>query len=458
MELITTENDKLESSIIGSIVQDWNTYDLAFINLIPEDFESNDNKILFNSFLRLYTNGNRIDLVTVREDLIVNNEIDSFNQLLYAINTVGSTANFEFHVNILKNKAAKKRLAAIGWDITKDNSTDDKDIHTNINNALQSIYDVQNRIVQKKTETFKDKYLKTVDEALNNEGKDSLGFMTGFYKFDKMTLGFKGPDLNIIAAGPGEGKSTFALNIAKNISLNYGDVLYFSLEMSEQQLIWKLLSDEMNKSINDIRLGKFESNEALSSRLTNARLHIYDKGGLTIDDLVGIVKMEHKAKEIKIVIIDYIQLVRLGLYYRKVSNKNDEVTIISNKLKQLCLELNLPVVMLSQLNRDKHRKAYSLADLRDSGALEQDADNVFFIFRPEIHKMGVYELGTNEIQVNEQTTIINIAKQRLGVTGEFEMVFNGMCSRFEDTDENKANNGGYNVVINRSDLNDDLPF
>jgi replicative DNA helicase len=371
---------------------------------------------------------------------------------------VGSTANFEFHVNILKNKAAKKRLAAIGWDITKDNSTDDKDIHTNINNALQSIYDVQNRIVQKKTETFKDKYLKTVDEALNNEGKDSLGFMTGFYKFDKMTLGFKGPDLNIIAAGPGEGKSTFALNIAKNISLNYGDVLYFSLEMSEQQLIWKLLSDEMNKSINDIRLGKFESNEALSSRLTNARLHIYDKGGLTIDDLVGIVKMEHKAKEIKIVIIDYIQLVRLGLYYRKVSNKNDEVTIISNKLKQLCLELNLPIVMLSQLNRDKHRKAYSLADLRDSGALEQDADNVFFIFRPEIHKMGVYELGTNEIQVNEQTTIINIAKQRLGVTGEFEMVFNGMCSRFEDTDENKANNGGYNVVINRSDLNDDLPF
>jgi len=280
--------------------------------------------------------------------------------------------------------------------------------------------------------------------------------LTCYNKLNKLTLGYSGPDYTIIAAGPGEGKSTFALNQAVSIALKQNDVLYFSLEMSEEQLIWKMLSSEFNMSVSDVRLGRFDADEAQRAKIATAKLHIYDKGGLTIDDFVGIVKMEHKAKDIKIVFIDYIQLMRVGSYSRKVTNKNDEVTIISNKIKQLAMELNIPIVVLSQLNRDKHRKQYGLSDLRDSGSLEQDADNAWFIFRPTIHNLDKYEIGSNTIHVNDETTIVTISKQRLGVTGEFEMIFKGEYSRFEDIEENKAKE--YNYMSSMKPNKDDVPF
>ena len=168
--------------------------------------------------------------------------------------------------------------------------------------------------------------------------------------------------------------------------------------------------------------------------------------------------MEKSKKDIKIVFIDYLQLIRLGNFYRKVANRNDEVTIISNKLKQLAMDLNLPIVALSQLNRDKTRKTYTKADLRDSGALEQDADNIIFIFRPFEHDMDSYQLGKDSIFCDEQTAIIKIDKGRLMRTGEFQMIFKGEYSRFEDLGQIQNNSDNYNTIININRNNEPTPF
>jgi replicative DNA helicase len=338
---------------------------------------------------------------------------------------------------ILKGISTKRHLTQFGFNITSFASRDDTNTLDIVNNALEGLKTIQNRIVSVKPKTFQEKYIEVVDKSLNRNGEDSLGLLTCFNRLNQLTLGYTAPDYIIIAAGPGEGKSTFALNQAVSIASRGQGVLYFSMEMSEEQLIWKMLSAELNKTVSEIRLGKFEAKDAIMSQIANSNIMIYDKGGLTIEDFCGIVKMEKKSKDIKIVFIDYVQLMRVGKYSRKVGTKNDELTIISNQIKQLSMELQIPIVVLSQLNRDKNRKEYNIHDLRDSASLGQDADSVIFIFRPEIHGMNKYEIGNKEIFVNENTAIISIEKQRLGVTGQFEMVFNGMYSRFEDTEEFK---------------------
>lgn len=448
--------NEIENIVIGSILMDRNTIDIAFTNLIPDDFAYHENNILFNSFLRLYSDSKPIDIVTTIEDLKINKEPDCLTHIFHCTNIVGSTANFEYHVTILKNRAIKRNLGLLGQKLISDSTKDNLQGVDIVLEISQIASDLLNRIQFKKILSFKEMVIQTIDESLMHDEKTTIGIKTGFSKMDSILGGLCAPDLILIAAGPGEGKSTFALNIAKNMSLNGNDVLYFSFEMKEKQLIWKLLSDELNTSVMDVRLGRFNSSHGLKTALTRAKMNIYDKGGISIDEICSIIKTEKKQKDIKIVFIDYLQLINLGSYHRKISNRNDEVTIISNKLKQLALTLDIPIVALSQLNRDKTRKRYMMSDLRDSGSLEQDADTIIFIFRPTEHNMDSYALGDQVIQCDEKSAIINIDKCRLGQTGEFEMVFNGYCSRFEDA----GNVPEYSNIIEmpKANLNEEMPF
>lgn len=431
---------EIENVVIGSILMDKHTVGIAFTNLVPEDFAKPENNILFNAFLRLYSDGKPIDMVTTIEDIKINKEPDCVAHIFHCTNIVSSTANFEYHVNILKNRSIKRNLGLLGQKIMIDSSKENLQGIDMVLEISQIASDLLNRIHTKKVLTFKEIVIATIDESLRQDEKTTLGIKTGFQKLDQIMGGFSEPDFILIAAGPGEGKSTFALNIAKNMSLNGNDVLFFSLEMKEKQLIWKLLSDELNTSVMDVRLGRFNASHGLKTELTRAKLNIYDKGGISIDEICSIIKTEKKQKDIKIVFIDYLQLISLGTYHRKITNRNDEVTIISNKLKQLALSLNIPIVALSQLNRDKTRKRYMMSDLRDSGSLEQDADAIIFIFRPSEHNMDTYNLDGQIISCNDQTAFINIDKCRLGQVGEFEMFFNGFCSRFENAKEIQESN------------------
>lgn len=455
-DYIAESNTELENVIIGTILMDRNCLDLVFTNLIPEDF-TGKNSLIYNSCLRLFTAGRSIDMITILEDMKQNNESHEIKHILYCTNLVASSANIESHIHYLKNQSLKKQLSLVAAKTLQNSIRYDLTAFDILSDISTSIEQIKSRTTLKKPQTFKEVVISTIDEALNNQGSDTLGLKTGFEKFDNILSGFCAPDFTIIAAGPGEGKSTFALNISKHVAMNEADVLFFSLEMSEKQLIWKLLSDELDLPVNHVRRGIFDPGHAMKTQLTKARLHIYDRGGITIDDLCGIVKMELKTKEIKIVFIDYLQLVRVGNFGRKLSNRNDEVTVISNKLKQLAMETSLPIVALSQLNRDKTRKRYGKHDLRDSGALEQDADNIIFIFRPFEHDMTEYALGNELINCDETTAIINIDKCRLGQTGEFQMIFNGACSRFEDLNFVKSKQSS-NFIMPKADLIDDLPF
>jgi replicative DNA helicase len=447
---------QLEMTIIGSLLVDKNSIDIVLGNLQTDDFNDEKCKLVYNSVLRLFTTAKGIDMLTVFNDMKQNKEPEILNFLMECTNIVGSTANIESHIYFIKNNSAKRKLLELGYKIISESINESKSTLDKILNALTDLTDIQNRITPKKTKDFKEVLIETIEESLN-VNKSFLGIKTGFNKFDSVSGGYCSPDFTIIAAGPGEGKSTLALNQAKNISLSGKRVLYFSLEMKEKQMIWKLLSDELNISVLDVRMGHYAKDHAIKTELTKANLAIYDKGGLTIDDLISIVKMEKKSNGVEVVFIDYLQLLRLGSYYRKVSNKNDEVTIISNKLKQLCMDVDLPIIALSQLNRDKTRKRYALSDLRDSGSLEQDADNVIFIFRPFEHQLTEYTIGKNLIQCDESTAILNIEKCRLGQTGEFEMVFNGQCSRFEDLGQNNPLNYESSIKVNRNS-NETIPF
>lgn len=455
IELYQDKNRELEMVIIGSLIIDKNCIDIILGNLITDDFYNEDLKLIYNSALRLYTSAKAIDIITVSQDMKENNEHNPVQLLMTCSNMVASTANIESHIYYLKNVAAKRNLLKLGYDIIQQAQIENIVPSDQVLEILTQTTNIQNRIVPKKSKSFKDSVLETIDENLNTK-KSFLGIKSGFTKLDNISGGYCAPDFTIIAAGPGEGKSTFALNQAKNIALSGKRVLYFSLEMKEKQLIWKLLSDELSISVLDVRMGYYAKDHAIKTDLVKANLAIYDKGGLTIDDLISIVKMEKKAHNVEIVFIDYLQLLRLGSYYRKISNKNDEVTIISNKIKQLCMDVDLPIIALSQLNRDKSRKRYGLADLRDSGSLEQDADNVYFIFRPIEHQMTEYYIGQKEIECDENTAIINIDKCRLGQPGEFEMIFNGLCSRFEDLEQQVKTNYNSNIVINRNE--EFIPF
>ena len=457
------EFEEIENIVIGSILIDRNVTDIALTNIIPIDFEIPANHDIFNSVMRLYSNGRPIDMVTVIQDMKANKEHDQLQHILKVTNLVGSTANFEAHVMILKNKSIKRQLSYLGQKLISDATKEEIEAIEQTLSLIENANNILSRIDIKKVITFPELVIKTIDESLSRTDNDKLGLLSGFEKFDNITSGFCAPDYSILAAGPGEGKSTFALNVAKNISLSENEVLYFSLEMKDYQLIWKLLSDELNIPVMDVRKGRFEASHSLKTALIKARLNIYDKGGITIDELVSISKTKKKEKDIKIIIIDYVQLVTVGMQGRKVNNRNDEVTIISNKLKQLAMELNIPILVLSQLSRDKNRTRYTKSDLRDSGSLEQDADNVLFIRRPYIHNQLSYDIGMETIQCNEMTAILTIDKNRLGVTGEFEMRFNGMCSRFEDLNYKpikEVQSFNDNAQINgfKPDLKEEIPF
>ena len=294
------------------------------------------------------------------------------------------------------------------------------------------------RLVKNNTISFKNQYLEVL-KSLGTKGSEFLGLTTGFKSIDFLTSGLCAPDLTVLAAGPGEGKSTFALNIAHHIALNEGKVLFFSYEMKANQLIYKIISNETNTNVLDVRKGNLSDGYEHKCTSSNAILKIFDNGSMPIDEIISTCKYENLYEPVKLVIVDYLHLIPLGIYASKGQTKNDQIGIISRSLKQLAMSLNIPVLALSQLNREKDRKTYKLHDLRDSGNIEQDADNVWFIWRPAKHDKETYLLNGKDIECDNETAIFIIEKNRLGKTGEFEMKFIGEYSRFEDLNNDKSN-------------------
>ena len=272
------------------------------------------------------------------------------------------------------------------------------------------------------------------------EKRDIPGLATGFKELDNTLGGLSAPDLTIIAAGTGEGKTSLALNIAGNIAKT-DPVAFFSLEMSAEQLVWKFFAGLIEKPIRQIRMGQltpheWEVLEKGIALIKQKEFYIKDKGGLEINDFKNSARELVRKKKVKAIFIDYLQLMKVS--GKKLGTREQEVSHISHELKALAMEFEIPIVALSQLNRSSSgsQRLYQVSDLRESGAIEQDADNILFIFNPKKHpKTKVLNPSGSERVFGPNEVILQVEKCRLGDTGQVPLNFIGVAQRFEDIDK-----------------------
>lgn len=425
---------ELEEIIIGTLFYDAKVIPVIMGQLLPTDFYKEQHQVIFQAAKGIYEKGGSVDIMTVAPECKAKH-ID-ITELMRLSNLVYSTMNIEEHIAVLKDYSAKRKLIEINSNVQMQAYTDEATAGELIGSQLVELENLINRVKIERTLNFSDECFHVFAET-KKHNSIYLGIPTPWHKLNKYTSGLSAPDLIIVAAGPGEGKTSFALNIMQMIST--GRSLFFSYEMKRQQLIWKMMSSEMDLSVTEIRQGRATDLQMDNCKFWNNDILIIDICP-DISELVSMVKYE-KAKcikegtELKAVFIDYIQLIPIGGYGKRSHSRNDELTVVTRKLKQLAMSVNVPVVALSQVSRDKNRKYYVLADLRESGAIEQDADGVIFIWRPESHNHTDYKLGSEIIQTDRTDAFLSIAKWRLGDTGEFRIKFRGEFNRFDNFED-----------------------
>ncbi len=435
----------LEEAVIGAMLIDEKGVDEVIEILIPEVFYKKSHQLIFESIERLFKNSEPIDLLTVSADLKKSKTLKNVGGEFYLIELsqkVSSSAHIEHHARIIQQKFIQRKLIQISNEVIQkayDESTDVLDL---LDQAESKLYDVTQGHLKKSSVSAED----LVREAKNkieeiSKLKGLSGVVSGFEKLDSITSGWQPSDLIIIASRPGMGKTALSLSMARNMAIEHKiPVAFFSLEMSAIQLITRLISAETGLKSDILRTGKLAPHEwqQLNNQITDlesAPLFIDDTPSLTIFELRAKARRLVSSNDIKVIIIDYLQLMHLGSS-TKTGNREQEISIISRNLKALAKELNVPVIALSQLSRAVETRSGSkrpiLSDLRESGAIEQDADIVSFIYRPEYYGMENWD---DELQTPSQGQgELIIAKHRNGALGNVRLKFTAELGKFEDID------------------------
>lgn len=447
---IPEHSEDQESAILGAIMLEAGAYDRVAPILRVDDFYSDANQNIYQAIRNLVGNGRKIDITTVVTELkrmgvfSKDNGLDGKMALLDVVrhtNAVTSSAHIEDHARDVKGMSQKRKLAIITGKFHQLAYAPTERAEDLLNAIQAEISEIAQEGKAGDVQTAKQVMTDVWDgmkEAAASTG-ELLGSPTGIGKLDELTLGFTEPDFIILAGGPGEGKSTLALQMAKNMSLNGIPIGVFSLEMINRQLGWKLLSSEIDEDIKTIRMGKLQQRQwdhALEQRdrIGEAKLFLYDKGGLSVFDFESIVRMMVKKHKVKGVFVDYIQLMNAIGANRRFGTREEELNFISKRIKVLCKDLRIWIVALSQLSRMEKgtKRLYRKSDLRESGALEQDADGIVFVYRPHYHDQESMNIGGEQMYFNENDVLYLIDKWRLGVTGIARGKFNGRFNRFED--------------------------
>lgn len=464
---------ELELMVIGAILTDSNAYNEVAAILTSECFYVPSHELIYRACVSLNAKGMPIDVLTVNEELTRNGNVDKSGGIQYLnelTNSIGSSANISTHAKIIYQKYMMREAIRLSAEIIENAYNDTTDPFALIDKAQIQFAKIVEKIKSSKVTHAADVALATIKAMQENRYNKSeyLGIDSGLKKIDDVTCGFTNPDLIILAGGTSEGKSTLALQIAQHASKSK-KVAFFSLEMSNQQLMWKIFSSEINASIKQIRRGHITDYQwrkvegEVYDKMLKSQLYMYDEGGLSIFDLVSICR-NLKAKDgIDMIVIDYLQLLTATGGDMKFGIREQEINFISKKLKALAKELDIPIIALSQLSRIERgvKRLYKLSDLRESGAIEQDADGVIFVFRPHYH--GILEMSINgsDMTFNESDTIIQFAKWRLGETGVTTLRFNKEFSRFEDPDISITTTYDkmptHNILHKESD-SDEIPF
>ncbi|WP_299116480.1 replicative DNA helicase [uncultured Winogradskyella sp.] len=455
----------LEEVVLGAMMIDKKGVDEVIDILSPEAFYKEAHKHIFEAIFKLFENSEPVDLLTVSSQLKKDEKLDVIGGDFYLISLtqrVSSSAHIEFHARIILQKYIQRSLIKISNEIIEEAYDETKDVFDLLDNAEAKLYEVTQGNVKKSTETAQSLVIqakKKIEEISNKEGLS--GIPTGFDKLDKLTSGWQPSDLIIVAARPGMGKTALTLTMARNIAVDFNQpVAFFSLEMSSVQLITRLISSETGLSSEKLRTGKLEKHEweqlnVKVKTLENAPLFIDDTPSLSIFDLRAKARRLASQYGIKVIMIDYLQLMTAG-GSQKGGNREQEISMISRNLKALAKELNVPVIALSQLSRAVETRGGSkrplLSDLRESGAIEQDADIVSFIYRPEYYKID--EWDDEERSPTEGQGEFIVAKHRNGGLDNIRLKFIGHLGKFDNLDDFDTPFGEFHSKMNAA-ANDD---
>lgn len=426
-----------EQAVLGAIILDSTVFDKVIDSITtPECFYVSIHKLIFSTMEDMLNLGEAIDFVTLLERLKQNKSFDEATGKTYLmdlVNNCPSISNAEAYAKVVFEKYNIRRLITASREIIDDASAGEENSDVLIDSAEQRIYDIRNGNRKSGLERINSIIFQTFDrlDALNSETDDSLKpIPTGIGDLDRMITGLNRSDLILLAARPGMGKTSFALNIAKNAACkSKKTVAFFSLEMSKEQLASRLLSTEALVSGTKLRTGKLSDEEwarliPASDVLSKAQLYLDDTPGITISEMKSRLR---RLKNLDLVIIDYLQLMASG---RRIENRVQEISEITRNLKIMAKEMNVPVITLSQLSRASEQRTDhrpQLSDLRDSGSIEQDADIVLFLYREGYYSEKGADAPANA-DMNSGECLV--AKNRHGETSTVKLHWQGEFMRF----------------------------
>ena len=421
---------ELEEVVVGAAMLDKNAFSVIVEKLKPEAFYLKAHQEIFTVMMEIFSANKGIDILTVHEALQkkgILEEIGGINYLMEITNKVGSAANIEYHAQIILQKFIQRSLITVSTQTITDAFEDRKDVLEMLDDAEQGLFNITDQNLNTGFQRLSEVAVKVQQEieALSQREDGLTGVTTGFNDLDKMTNGWQSSDLIIIAARPGMGKTAFTLCLANNAAASGKGVGIFSLEMADNQLVQRLIAMDSMISASRLREGKLDKEEwpilhSSVEKLSNMPIFIDDTPGINIFELRAKCRRLKQNHNIGLVVIDYLQLMSAGDSSKK-GNREQEISSISRALKGMAKELKLPVIALSQLSRAVEtrggNKRPQLSDLRESGAIEQDADIVTFIYRPDY-----YELADGE-EIQENLAEIIIAKHRNGSLGTVNLQF-----------------------------------
>ncbi len=454
----------LEEAVLGAMMLEQNALTNVIDILKPEIFYKETHQKIFATIHELFSAGQPVDILTVTEALKKNGELDIVGgayTISMLTNRVASSANVEYHARIILQKFLQRELIRISSEIIKESYEDSKDVFDILDRAEKELFAVSETNLRRNYDDMHSlikEAVKQIEGAKDQDGHIS-GIPSGFAELDRVTAGWQKSDLVVLAARPGMGKTALMLSMARNMAVDFKKpIAIFSLEMSGVQLVTRLISSETELSSNKLRRGQLEQYEweqlnARLSALTDAPLFIDDTPALSIFELRAKCRRLKAQHNVQLVVVDYLQLMTTGSDNHR-GNREQEISNISRSMKSLAKELNIPVIAVSQLSRAVETRGGSkrpiLSDLRESGAIEQDADMVLFIYRPEYYQITEDEQGNS----TEGLAQLIIAKHRNGALKDIDLRFIQNFAKFTDYE---AGDFAVSTDIRPSDSFEDQP-
>ncbi len=426
-----------EQSLIGGLMLNKTAWDKVADVVTAEDFYRNDHRIIFTAIAQLVDDGNPCDVVTVSEFLDRRSELDKAGGLEYLAalaNETPGAANARAYANIVRERSMLRSLISAGNEISGSAfATDGRSATDLVDEAERRVFEIAEKGARTGAgfRTLKQILPEAVDriDLLHQSDGDITGISTGYNEFDKLTAGLQGGELIIIAGRPSMGKTTLALNIAENAAIGAKvPTAIFSMEMPSQQLAFRMISSLGRVDQTHLRTGRFPDEDwsrinTAVQLMSEAPIFIDDSASLSPTEIRARARRLHREHGLGLIVVDYLQLMQVP---GNKENRATEISEISRSLKALAKELSLPVIALSQLNRSVEQRTDKrpvMSDLRESGAIEQDADLILFIYREEVYNQDTPRKGIADI---------SIAKQRNGPIGDFPLTFVGRYTKFEN--------------------------